>query len=129
MARKTSKTRASSRAATLTERNAIAFKGEQIDFNWTNEEWALTHLPMVRAATVVLRMDRHEVTEAMRRTVASGSAPDMLEGMTVTKKHLAALVDALDAALMRQFLCLEALGYSPENLPPESPMPHLATKH
>jgi hypothetical protein len=47
----------------------------------------------------------------MREIVTAGEAPNILEGLTRTKKHLEALEKLIDAALARSFLILERLGY------------------
>lgn len=103
-----------------TQGNIVAFDAIDIPFDWTNEDWALAHLPWVRAATIILRKDRSELAGIVSQMVQDGSAPGILEEIATTKVHLLALVDVLDTALSRQFTVLEELGYSPDLPPPSS---------
>jgi hypothetical protein len=109
-------------AATQAERDAMTFAGMEIEFDWTNDDWALAHLPHVRIATLILQRDHVALKEMMEGIAKEGLAPDMLENLTTTKHHLAALAEILDKALLRSFLVMERLGYSPDNSPPERPM-------
>jgi hypothetical protein len=109
-------------AATQAERDAIQFEAIKAEFNWQNDEWAATFLPFVRIAAVVVRGDRKKTLEFMREAAQSGDAPNFLEGLTRTKLHLEALHKLLDTALMRSYLTLEQLGYSPDN-PPKNVVP------
>jgi hypothetical protein len=56
----------------------------------------------------------------MARLVKDGAVPDALEALTGTKNHLNALAKILETALLRSFLVLERLGYSPDNPPPDN---------
>jgi hypothetical protein len=106
--------------ATQAERAALQFAAIKAEFDWTNEQWSETWLPWVRVAAVHVGSDQDRLQEFMRGTVAGGEAPNLLEGLTRTKKHLEALEKLIDAALARSFLVLERLGYSPDNPPPDS---------
>lgn len=106
--------------ATQAERDAVRFAAIKAEFDWTNEEWAETWLPWIRMAAVHVHSDDELMKEGMRSLVAEGQAPNILEGFTRAKKHLEALEALLEAALSRSFLTLERLGYSPDNLPPDS---------
>lgn len=94
-----------------TQCNTVAFNAIDMPFDWTNEDWALAHLPWVRVAAVILRKDRSELAGVVSRMVQDGIAPDILESLASTKIHLEMLVDLLDTALARQFTVLDQLGY------------------
>lgn len=106
------------RPATNEERAAVKFEAIDISFDWTNEDWALSHLPTVRIASRMLAKDNTELQEAMEKIINSGCAPDTLERMSVTRDHLMSLAEMLDKALTRSFLVLDRLGYGPDNPPP-----------
>ena len=108
--------------ATQEERDAQQLVAIKAEFDWTNEQWSETWLPWVRVAGVQVGRDQDRLQETMRDLVAAGEAPNVLEGLTRTKQHLEALEKLIDAALMRSFLVLERLGYSPDNPPPNSRM-------
>jgi hypothetical protein len=116
-----SKSRSDSAAAAQAERDAISFAPLDIPFDWTNSDWAITHLPDVRIATQMLKRDEEEMRELIRSMTEDGLTPKMLDHMCDTKDHLQALVGLLDNALTRAFLTLERLGYSPDNPPPDLP--------
>jgi len=82
----------------------------------------VTYLPHVRIASGILQRDRNELKELMAGFVKVRLAPQMLEGLTNTKKHLEGLAKMIDQALFRSFLLLERLGYSPDNPPSDSQM-------
>ncbi|MBR0693245.1 hypothetical protein [Bradyrhizobium lablabi] len=109
---------ASHASATQAERDGLKFAPIYLEFKWTNEDWALAHLPTVRAVTMMLREDSDGLQERFGKLAAQGAAPQILEGLTLTKDHLMALAEACDIALTRSFLVLERLGYSPDNPPP-----------
>jgi hypothetical protein len=106
--------------ATQAERDALQFAAINAEFDWTNEHWSETWLPWVRLAAVHVGGDQDRLQEAMREIVADGRAPNLLEGLTRTKKHLEGLEKLIGIALTRSFLILERLGYSPDNQPPDS---------
>jgi hypothetical protein len=110
------------RPMTQDERNAVRFEAVHCDFNWSNEDWAATWLPWVRLAIMALHTDDKDLTEMSGDIIKNGSMPDFLEGLTRTKRHLAALVEGVNAALNRTFLAVERHGYSPENPPPDGPI-------
>jgi hypothetical protein len=88
-------------------------------FDWDNETWALTWLPRIRLATLLLNRDDVEGEKTMAGIVEDGLAPDLMEGWLKTAKHLEALVETCDAAMTRGYLLLERLGYTPDNPPPD----------
>src|SRR6266571_8629569 len=100
--------------ATQEQRDAQRFKAIKAKFNWTNDEWASTWLPLVRMAAVQVAVNDVELQDYMREVVKTGEVPNMLEGWSKLKQHLAALVELTDCALTRSFVVLERLGYSPE---------------
>jgi hypothetical protein len=106
--------------ATQEQRNAIAFGAMDVEFNWSNEEWALTFLPRIRMAALYVNGDRTKCAEIMAGVVQDGLAPDMLDGWCKTKAHLQELFEICEIALKRGFLVLEQLGYGPNNPPPDS---------
>jgi len=105
-------------AATDAERALLTFTGQDIKFDWSNEDWGLAHLSNVRMATLALQKNHLELQQLWTEIVEDGLAPDLLERWCETKHHLNALVTIIDNALTRSFLVLERLGYSPENPPP-----------
>jgi hypothetical protein len=114
------------RPATAQERAAMTFAGiPEAQFEWTNEEWALRFLPVVRAASVMLEHDDKKLEEFYRDLDQGHGIPEFLEAFASTERHLAALVKMVNAALTRSFLIVERLGYSPHNPPSGSvgPMP------
>ena len=101
------------RPATNEQRAAVKFEAMDLPFDWTNKDWAFTHLVQVRIASRMLAMDSTELQEAMAKLVKNGAAPEMLESMSVTQEHLKALTEMLDITLTRSFLVLDRLGYEP----------------
>ena len=63
----------------------------------------------------------------MANFVKAGLAPKLLEDGVKPKSILKALVKVCEAALMRSYLVLEPLGYSPENPPPDTRVPKTAS--
>jgi hypothetical protein len=119
---KRKKKSANDRPMTKEERDALRFEAIKVDFDWRNEEWATTWLPWVRLAVAILHLDDEQHKESALKAVQAGLMPKLLEGFTRTKTHLKALHDAVDATLVRSFITVERLGYSPENPPPETPI-------
>lgn len=116
------------RPSTQAQRDAMTFQGEKIVFDWTNDDWVKAHLVTVRVACVIMGKDHEQLQSSLASASISESCAvsEMLEQMTLTKKHLKALVELLDRSLLRSFLLLERLGYSPDNPPPDGPVfePH-----
>ena len=105
--------------ATAEGKAAMEFGRVGAKFDWTNEDWAFSHLPMVRLATVLLGKDRPELAECFRAAIGDGTVPEMLDNMIRVREHLKALARIIDAAVMRGFLVLEELGYGPDNPAPD----------
>src|ERR1700680_1067203 len=99
------------------ERTALRFEAIKVNFDWTNEDWALTWLPPVRMAAVLIAHDDKEHEGSLAALVKDGAVPEMLNGLCETKEHLLALASMIDAALLRTYAVLERLGYSPDNPP------------
>lgn len=106
--------------ATQEERAALRFEAIKLRFPWSNEEYGELWLPWIRLALCNLAADDADLKEIMRGFVQDGEVTNILEGLTRTKKHLEQMTATVDAALMRTFVVLERLGYSPENPPPDS---------
>lgn len=87
-------------------------------FDWTNDEWAIAHLPFVRIALSKLHRDDVGLQSLLTDLIKDGRVPDLLDDMIRTREHLKALAKMIDIAVTRSFLVLERLGYSPENPPP-----------
>lgn len=98
----------------------MQFSAVDVRFDWSNEQWARTNLPHVRIAATLLQRDDVQLTETIDGIVQSGAFNEMLDGFCVTKDHLKAVVDLLEAALARSFVALERLGFTPD-APPELP--------
>jgi hypothetical protein len=106
--------------ATPEQRKAMTFKGEKINFDWTNDAWAAVFLPPIRLALVALQKDDKDLEEAVGSVVRDGIVPDLLDGLTSTKEHLEALAKMISTVLHRHFIVLERLGYDPDNPPPDA---------
>jgi hypothetical protein len=113
------KRKAKGRPLTQTERDALRFEAIKVDFDWSNEDWAVAWLPWVRLAISILHLDDEEHKEGAVETIRAGNMPMLLEGLARTEGHLEGLYKALRAALNRSFLTVERLGYTPETLPEE----------
>jgi hypothetical protein len=105
--------------ATPEQRKAITFKGETIQFKYTNDEWISAHLVTVRLAIAALEKDDKELQQITAELVRDGVVPNLLDGLTATKEHLETLANAISTLLTRHFVVLERLGYDPDNLPPD----------
>ena len=92
----------------------MTFPALAVRFDWTNETWARTNLPHVRIATMLVRRDDVQLTETIGRMTEAGIVNEMLDGLCDTKDHLKAVVELLDAALLRSFVALERLGFTPD---------------
>lgn len=108
--------------ATREQRMAIDFKGEDIKFDYSSEQWIETYIPSIRFAFEVLNKDRAELERSIAGMCREGIVPDLLEGWCRTKDRMECLVKFLDAAFTRTFLVLDEMGYSPTNLPPSAPI-------
>ena len=109
-------------AATPEQRKAMTFPAVKVSFEHTNDDWALAHLPRVRLATLILQRDDMVLEKLMAGFVKDGIAPEMMDGLCMTKEHLKSLAELCDVALARSFCVLERLGYNPANPPPETRM-------
>ena len=116
----TTSKKARRRPATQKERDALQFEAIKANFDWTNDDWASTWLPHVRVASLLVARDQDQLKATMHEIVATGGVPELLDNLTKTQQHLAALRKLVDVALQRSFLVIERLGYSPDNPPPES---------
>src|SRR5215475_7141284 len=105
--------------ATQEERDAVTFKPVAITFRWTNEGWALAHLPKVRVASLLLAETPEGLKEKIGGLAKDGVMPALLDGLCETKQHLLDAAKILDTAIARCFLMLERLGYDPEKNPPD----------
>ena len=105
--------------ATEGERDDLHFEAvANARFDWTNDEWAIAHLPFVRIALSKLHRDDVGLQSLLTDLIKDGRVPDLLDDMIRTREHLKALAKMIDIAVTRSFLVLERLGYSPENPPP-----------
>lgn len=98
----------------------MTFPALDARFDWTNAEWARSNLPHVRIATLLVRRDDVQLTEMVGRMVKAGVVNEMLDGFCDTKDHLQAIVQLLDAALVRTFVALERLGFTPDAPPDDA---------
>ena len=121
MKSKTSR-RAKKMPATPEQRKAMTFPALKVSFEHTNDDWAITYLPRVRLATLILQRDDMVLEKLMAGFVKDGLAPEMMDGLCMTKEHLKSLVELCDVALARSFCVLERLGYNPDNPPTETRM-------
>jgi hypothetical protein len=112
--------------ATQAERNAANFEAMAIEWTWDSHDWNDT-IPQMRVAIGLLGKDRAELKEVMAQLTKAGLAPDMLENWSVLKSHLKRMIGILDQALLRSFLVLEELGFSPDKPPPDTPVAAAAT--
>lgn len=102
-----------------TQVEPLRFQAIKVRFEWSDDDWAVTHLPWVRMAACQVGSNQNRLMEMMNEFIASGRAPEMLDGLVGTKEHLQALVKLIEVALTRSFLVLEQFGYSPDNPPPD----------
>jgi len=123
---KRSKPKRRGKPATQEERNAFDFKSIEVKWTWDNHDWNDT-IPQIRLAIGLLGKDRAELKEVMAQITKAGLAPDMLENWSVLKSHLKRMIGILDQALLRSFLVLEELGFSPDKPPPDTPVAAAAT--
>jgi len=123
---KRSKPKRRGKPATQAERNAFDFKSIEVKWTWDNHDWNDT-IPQIRLAIGLLGKDRAELKEVMAQITKAGLAPDMLENWSVLKSHLKRMIGILDQALLRSFLVLEELGFSPDKPPPDTPVAAAAT--
>lgn len=98
---------------------AMTFPAVETEFNWSNDEWALAHLPKVRIASLLLQRDDVGLADTIGKMTKAGIVPEMLDGLCVTKDHLEALVKLLETAITRSFVVLERAGFSPDFPPSE----------
>ena len=45
----------------------MKFEAMHLPFDWTNEDWALSHLPQVRVANIMFAKDNAQLQDAMAR--------------------------------------------------------------
>src|SRR5258705_4276115 len=75
------------RPATQEERNAMTFAPINAEFDWTNEDWALTHLPVVRLALATVGHDDRGPEGVMSNIARAGGAVGLLDSFASTKQH------------------------------------------
>lgn len=95
----------------------MTFPAIDVPFDWTNEQWTRQNLTHVRVAAMLVGRDDIALTGTMRWMVEAGIVNEMLNHFCETKDHLSAVVALLDAALVRSFIALERLEFSPDALP------------
>jgi hypothetical protein len=100
------------------ERNAMKFLAQKIRFAWTDEAWASTHLPAIRAAVNLLQQEDTGLEASVLSLNRRGKALDLRDELFGTKKHLEALTLMLNMALRRLFVVSERLGYIPDDAAP-----------
>lgn len=110
------------RAATPAERKAMTFPTGKAEFDWTDEDWAVAHLPQIRAAALVLQRDDKELETVVTEMVKTGMIPELFEQWSSVKEHLEGLIELLGAACTRTFIVLERIGYSRDKPSPEQPL-------
>jgi hypothetical protein len=106
--------------ATQAERDAIAFKPIPINLQWSDEEWERGHLVSVRVAAEIVARTPARLQDAISKLAPTGHLHETLDGLIGTKEHLESMIRLLETAIVRSFLVLERLGYSPDNPPPDS---------
>jgi hypothetical protein len=87
----------------------------KVEFNWSNDEWAVAQLQRIRLAGALIAHDDDELLAVFKKLIPDGVVPDMLEGLAHTKRHIEDLHAVLNATLMRSFAVLERCGYGPDN--------------
>ena len=85
MTSKTSRHAKKMPAATPEQRKAMTFPALKVSFEHTNDDWAITYLPRVRLATLILQRDDMVLEKLMAGFVKDGLAPDMMDGLCMTK--------------------------------------------
>ncbi len=119
--KRSTKSKRRGKPATQEQRNAIDFEPIEVKWTWDNHDWDDT-IPQIRLAIGLLGKDRAGLKDAIQALVKAGLAPEMLENWSVLKEHLNGMIGIIDSTLMRSFLVLEELGYSPDQPPPDAPV-------
>jgi hypothetical protein len=86
--RKRRKKKPDNRPMTQEERDALQFEAIKAEFDWSNDDWAAMWLPWVRVAAVYVGGDQDRTKEVWRAHALAGEAPNILEGLTLTRRHL-----------------------------------------
>jgi hypothetical protein len=82
-----------------------------IQFDWANDEWAATHAPALRIASLILARNDRELQRMLRAVDETGEMEALLELLMQTHAHIAALDKMLTAALARSAAVLERMGH------------------
>jgi hypothetical protein len=87
---------------------------------WSNKEWALANLPHVRLSAVIIGKTKNELHETVKGLIERELLEETLDALTETKGRLQAMIEVIDSALLRQFVILEELGFTPANPPAQA---------
>jgi hypothetical protein len=88
---------AGAREAATTSRGA-PFQPIDVEFDWSNEEWVRTFLPLIRLAVVAVQKDEKSLEDAVQNWIANGVINEALERWLETAEHLDGLVTVLNCA-------------------------------
>jgi hypothetical protein len=58
----------------------------EVDFDWTNQEWALTHAPVCRLASHVLRHDDRQLEQMLRAVHDEGGLEEYVDLLERTQR-------------------------------------------
>lgn len=76
--------------------------GQELRFNWTNDEWANAHLPTVRIAAILCASDATSTSKEIANLhSADGVVPELLREFTRVRDHLKEMMSMIDAAQAR----------------------------
>jgi hypothetical protein len=81
-------------------------------FNWSNAEWARTHLPQIRVADLIVQRDDKALEKIMDGYIENGAVTELLEAWCDTADHLESVTELLNCAMERSIIVLRRLGYA-----------------
>lgn len=85
-----------------------------VEFDWSNEEWSKTFLPLIRLAIVAVQKDEGSFEVVLQEWMASGVIDEALERWLETAEHLNGLIAVLNCVLARSAKVLRKIGVEPD---------------
>jgi hypothetical protein len=84
-----------------------------VEFDWSNEEWSRTFLPLIRLAVVAVQKDERSFEIVLQEWMDSGVIDEALERWLETAEHLDGLTAVLNCVLARSAKVLRKIGVEP----------------
>ena len=101
------------KSATKTAKRKTAnFPAIDIEFDWSNEEWARTFLPQIRVASLVVQRDDKALEKVIEAYIKNGTVTELLEAWCDTADHIEGVSKLLNCAMERSITVLRRLGYA-----------------